>query len=150
MTTHKEGEIPTCTHFQRIRHDESKFWKLHPELRPNKSQKKKGENKANTTIQQDLGSDSSDARKITAMVSTGKSYDASSSSSTYASSSNINHLDEDKRVEFFHITVTSKHTKIDTLFDSGSQANLISEELVKKLGLETQNHPRPYQRKNSD
>ena len=60
------------------------------------------------------------------MVLTGKSSDASSSSSTYASSSNINHLDEDKRVELFHIRVTSKHTKIDTLFDSGSQENLIS------------------------
>ena len=30
------------------------------------------------------------------------------------------------------------------MFDSGSQANLISEYLVKNLGLETQNHPRPY------
>jgi len=50
----------------------------------------------------------------------GKSFDTSSSSSTSTSSSNINHLDEDKRVELFHIRVTSKHTKIDTLFDSGS------------------------------
>ena len=40
--------------------------------------------------------------------------------------------------------VISKHTKIDTLFDSGSQANLISEYLVKKLNLETTPHPKPY------
>ena len=40
--------------------------------------------------------------------------------------------------------VISKHTKIDTLFDSGSQANLISEYLVKKLNLETIPHPKPY------
>lgn len=26
----KEGEMPTCTHCQRVGHDESKFWKLHP------------------------------------------------------------------------------------------------------------------------
>jgi hypothetical protein len=48
------------------------------------------------------------------------------------------------RIELFHIRVVSKHTKIDTLFDSGSQANLISEETVKKLKLETSPHPKPY------
>jgi hypothetical protein len=36
------------------------------------------------------------------------------------------------------------HTKIDTLIDNGSQSNLISEELVKKLGLKTQTHHKPY------
>ena len=40
--------------------------------------------------------------------------------------------------------VISKHTKIDTLFDSGSQENLIYEDLVKKLNLETILHPKPY------
>ena len=30
------------------------------------------------------------------------------------------------------------------MFDSGSQANLISEYLVKSLGLESRNHPIPY------
>ena len=40
--------------------------------------------------------------------------------------------------------VISKHTKIDTLFDSGSQANLISQDLVKKLNLETIPNPKPY------
>ena len=40
--------------------------------------------------------------------------------------------------------VISKHTKIDTLFESGSQENLISEDLVKKLNLETIPHPKPY------
>ena len=40
--------------------------------------------------------------------------------------------------------VISKHTKIDTLLDSGSQANLISEDLVKKLNLEAIPQPKPY------
>ena len=40
--------------------------------------------------------------------------------------------------------VVSKHTKIDTLFDSGSQANIISKDLVKQLKLETIPHPKPY------
>jgi hypothetical protein len=53
-------------------------------------------------------------------------------------------IDERKRSELFHIRVISKHTTIDTLFDSGSQANLISKEIVKKLQLETMLHPKPY------
>ena len=53
-------------------------------------------------------------------------------------------IDERKRSELFHIRVISKHTKIDTLFYSGSQANLISEEIVYKLQLETKLHPKPY------
>lgn len=51
---------------------------------------------------------------------------------------------EDNRIELFHIQVISKHTKIDTLFDSGSQENLISTDLVKKLNLETVPHHKPY------
>jgi hypothetical protein len=40
--------------------------------------------------------------------------------------------------------VVSKHTNIDTLFDPASQVNLISETIVKKLGLKTKPHPKPY------
>ena len=46
--------------------------------------------------------------------------------------------------ELFHIMVISKHTKIDTLFDNGSQDNLISKYSVKNIGLETKPHPKPY------
>jgi hypothetical protein len=38
----------------------------------------------------------------------------------------------------------TKHTKVETLFDLGSQVNLISEEIVKKLGLTTRPHQKPY------
>lgn len=44
----------------------------------------------------------------------------------------------------FHIIVVSKHTKIDTLFDPGSQVNFVLELIVKKLGLETRPHLKPY------
>jgi hypothetical protein len=40
--------------------------------------------------------------------------------------------------------VISKNTKIDTLFDTRSQANLISQDTIKKLKLETTPHPKPY------
>ena len=71
------------------------------------------------------------------MVTTGKTSNTGSSSKTISSSSNINTSNEDKRVELFNIRINSKHTKIDTMFDSGLHTNLISEYLVKSLGLET-------------
>jgi len=40
--------------------------------------------------------------------------------------------------------VISNHTKIVALFDSGSQSNLISKDLVKKLKLEVVPHHKPY------
>ena len=61
--TQKEGARPACTHCQWIGHDESKCWKIYPELRPKMFQKKNGEKKANAAIQQDLGCDSSDEVK---------------------------------------------------------------------------------------
>ena len=48
------------------------------------------------------------------------------------------------RSKLFHIRVIMKHTKIDTSIDSGSQSNLISEEVVKKLGLNTKMHHKTY------
>ena len=53
-TAQKEDKIPTCTNCQRIGHDEARCWKLHLELKPKKFQMKKGEKKAETTIQQRL------------------------------------------------------------------------------------------------
>jgi hypothetical protein len=90
-------------------------------------------------LQQDLGFDSGDKEKITAVGVQGKdSLHASSNSN------NESHDDERKRNELFHIRVVYKQTKIDTLFDMGSQVNLISKALVKKMGLETKPHPNPY------
>ena len=72
--------------FSLIGHDESRCWKLHPQLKPKTLLKEKDEKKENAAIQQDLGFDSGDERRITAIVSTGKTSDTSSSSNTIASS----------------------------------------------------------------
>jgi hypothetical protein len=53
-------------------------------------------------------------------------------------------IDQKKRREMFHVRVIVKNTKIDTLFDSGSQVNLIYEGIFKKLGLKTTPHKKPY------
>ena len=42
---------------------------------------------------------------------------------------------ERKRIDLFHIRVVINHTKVETLFDSGSEESLILESLVKKLRL---------------
>ena len=44
----------------------------------------------------------------------------------------------------FHIRVITKQTKINTLIDIGSQASLISEAVVKQLGLITKPHKKIY------
>jgi hypothetical protein len=74
-----------------------------------------------------LRSDSGDESKITTVGLTDKIGDAF-----------------DSRSKLFHIRVIMKHTKIDTLIDNGSQSNLISEEVAKKLGLTTKMHHKPY------
>ena len=76
------------------------------------------------------------------MVNKGKEAITSESSST--SKSHNNTSNEDTRIELFHVRVISNHTKIDALFDTGSQENLISEDLVKNLNLETIPHHKPY------
>ena len=117
-------------------HDEAHCWKLHPELRPKKFNNK-GKHKTNAVVQQDLGFDSSDESNIAAIVTKGKAMEKTRKEEAVASTSaknNSNNVsNEENKIELFDIRVISKHTKIDTLFDSGSQENLISTNLVKKL-----------------
>jgi len=134
----KKGEKPVCKNCSKEGHDEARCWELHPELRPKKFNNK-GKQKTNVVVQQDLGSDLSDETKIAATVT---KEEAVASTSTTNKSSNTSN--EGNIIDLFHIRVISKHTKIDTLFDSGSHANLISTHLVKKLNRETMPHHKQY------
>jgi hypothetical protein len=105
-TTVKEEKL-SCNHCKKEGNNDEHCWKLHLEKRPKWFKEKKGRNKvAATTHPIDLGSDSGDETKI---IAVGLSSD-----------------DYEDRCKLFHIRVTMKHTKIDTLLDSGSQYNLIS------------------------
>jgi hypothetical protein len=127
---------PSMAHCSKDGHDEDHCWKLHSEKRPKNFNNKEKPNIV-ATVQQDLGCDSEDEMKITTMGLQGKNYVASTSSSNFA----INETQHEKeRMEIFHIRVISQHSKIDTLFYTRSQANLISEDIVKKLDLETTPH----------
>jgi len=63
-------------------------------------------------------------------------------SCTSTTNNSNNASNEENIIELFYIRVISKNTKIDTLFDNGSQT--ISTDLVKKLNLETVPHHKPY------
>ena len=58
--------------------------------------------------------------------------------------SSLQQYEEKEMTKLFHIKIQVKKTKIDALFDSGSQENLIAAELVNKLGLEVCVHSSPY------
>lgn len=134
----KEGEKLTCKHCSKEGHDEAHCWKLHPEMKLKKFNNK-GKQKTTATTQHDLGSNSSSETKITAMGMKGKE----SISSTSISKLHNETPNEKKRIELFHIKVISQNRKMDTLFYSGSQANL-SENIVKILNMETIPHHKPY------
>jgi hypothetical protein len=138
-TTTTRKEKPICKHCKKVGHDEDYCWILHPELKPKKYVNQGRKNTTTAIVQVDLGSDFGDETKIGAMGIQGINYVASTNSSN---SDVVN--DECKRSELFHIRVITNNVKVDTLVDSGSQANLISEEVVNNLGLETKPHPRPY------
>jgi hypothetical protein len=101
---------------------------LHPEKRPKWFKERKArQTVVATTRPTDLGSDSGDESKISTIGLTGKFGDGF-----------------DSRSKLFHIGVIMRHTKVDTLIDSGSQSNLILKEVVKQLGLNTQMHHKLY------
>jgi hypothetical protein len=53
------------------------------------------------------------------------------------------HNKEEEMAKLFHIKIQVKKTKVDALSISGSQANLITNDLVNKLGLEIHDHCNP-------
>jgi hypothetical protein len=134
-------EIPTCSHCNKKGHGESQFWKVHPKLQLKKF-KDKGKHTNVASTHRDLGSDSGDESNIITMGS--KGILAINSNSSVQSSKLENDIDQKKRSKLFHVRFIVKHTKVYTLFDNGSQVNLISEAIVKKLSLKTTPHKNPY------
>ena len=90
---------------------------------------------------------SEDETKITIVGVKGKTIVGNDSNigSSCSSTSKYDDGSKDRKINaLFHIRVITKQTKTDTPIDSGSQANLISEEVVKQLGLITKPHKKPY------
>jgi hypothetical protein len=124
--TRREDKI-SSKHCNKEGHDDDHCWKLHPEKRTKWFKERKLRKRVATTSQPiDLGSDSGDESKIPAVGLIGKIGDG-----------------YDSRSKLFHIRVILNHTKFDMVIDSGYQSNLISEEVVRQLGLNTQMHHKP-------
>jgi hypothetical protein len=100
------------------------------------------EQKTIASTYQDLGSDSRDESKIMAIGS--KDISTINSNSSVQSTKMESDIDQKKRRELFHVRVIVNHAKVDTLFENGSQVNVISEAIVKNLGLKTTLHKNPY------
>jgi hypothetical protein len=107
--TRKE-ENPSCKNCKKEGHDEDRCWHFHSEKRPKWFKEKKGrQTVAAATQPTDLGSDSGDESNVSLVGMTGKIGEGIDCISN-----------------LFHIRVIMRHTKVDTLIDSGSQSNLIS------------------------
>lgn len=52
--------------------------------------------------------------------------------------------EEEEKMQLFHLNIQAKKTHIDSIFDLGSQVNLISKHLANNLGLKNYNYPHPY------
>lgn len=143
----EEGEKSTCSHCQKKGHEDAKCWKLHLELKPKWFNKDHKGKKKTTVVVQDLGSDFDDETNISVVGLKGKAFfgnDFVADVSCASTSKSCVVLEDGKRCELFHIRVIYKNTKIDKLIDNGSQINLILEEVVEQLGLETKPHKKPY------
>ena len=118
------------------------------ELRPKRHGGYKDKGKANNVVVvlQDVVSNSSYESNVSFVGVQGKdkgmslSHHANTSASVQYSSSQ----DDKKQGEIFHVRVIMKHTKVDFLFDSGLQLNLVSKEVVNKLGLPNIPHEKTY------
>lgn len=115
-----------CDHCKTDRHSKEKCWKLHPDLQPS-WWKDKGKKVANVCIEDEVIEGSSQPNEKLACMA-GK----------------MGAVFEETKEELFWVYAQIGMTSVITLFDSGSQQNLISEQLVKELKLSTFPHPQPY------
>ena len=90
-------------HFSKEGHHEIHCWKLHLEIRP-KKYNNKGKQKTTATTQHDLGEDSSDESKITAMGLKNMKGEIKTKPSTSTSNCNIHAPNEEDRIELFRVT----------------------------------------------
>nr|CAD1831224.1 unnamed protein product [Ananas comosus var. bracteatus] len=128
-----------CDHCKVTGHVKDRCWKLHPEMR---SKKKDHRGKHTTTTTTTSAGSTSDAPTLIGRIDqadTSLSLMAMPKETSLCPSNST-----DKREELFTFRVQVKNEVIDAIIDPGSQKNLISENLVQRLGLSTTPHPHPY------
>nr|CAD1823571.1 unnamed protein product [Ananas comosus var. bracteatus] len=128
-----------CDHYKVTEHIKDRCWKLHPEMRPKKKDDRGKRTMTTATTSAVLTSD--------APTLIGRINQADTSLSLMAmpkETSLCRSNPTDKREELFTFRVQVKNEVIGAIIDPGSQKNLISENLVQRLGLSTTPHPHLY------
>ena len=134
-TAHKSTDPKNhCNHCNINGHTKDKCWKLHPNLNPKSC--KKDSKKKNL-----LSKDSSN------QIESNSNVDENVVFTIMQNEVNLSSLDrkeEKGMTKLFHISIQVNKIKVVSLFDSGSQVNLIKIDIVNKLGLEVHDHPNPH------
>ncbi|CAL2259851.1 unnamed protein product [Prunus armeniaca] len=119
-----------CDHCQTSRHAKDKCWILNPELRPKREKNNQGRNDRKATLTAQRAEELPELKQpdvtLTLMTRPADTED------TY------------NREELFHVNIQVKQSVVQAIIDPGSQKNLISEALVRTVGLNTTPHPKPY------
>jgi len=114
-------------------HTKENYWKLHPKKRSKYFHKRKKKALIAMDVEERVDNTSDPKGKINctnlqkevALVS-------------------CSHKEEKAMTELFYIKIHMKQSKVDCLFDTSSQSNLIFSQLIEKLWMETQDHLHPY------
>ena len=119
-----------CDHYNSSGHVKNKCWILYLELRPKNQRNNQGRNDRKATLTMQQAEDLPEFKQ----PNTTLALMTSPTDIAYA----YNHE------QLFHLNIQVKQSVIQAIFDPGSQKNLISEALVKKVGLEIIPYPKPY------
>ncbi|KAH9291608.1 hypothetical protein KI387_043202, partial [Taxus chinensis] len=133
-TIAKKDSTKHCGHCDVDGHTDETCWKLHPELHPFKNKKKK--KKSMPSLQGEPIYVESNEEGDEQLCCTGLQ--------KKVCLGNDDAQNKGEPSKLFHIKVQIKMVKVDALFYSCSQVNLIGKELVDRLGLEMYDHPNPY------
>jgi hypothetical protein len=113
---------------------EEKCWKPHLEMNPKNHKKDSKKKNLLATNSSNQIKRNSDVYENNLCILVKKEVNLSS----------LHQWEEKEMNKHFHIKIQVKKTKINVMFNSGSQVNLIAIDLVNKHGLEVRNHPKPY------
>ncbi|OMO52468.1 Retrotransposon gag protein [Corchorus olitorius] len=139
-------EERTCEHCSKTGHTKDRCWELHPEKKP-----KNWKGKRTAVVRHDHtgkeeeieGSEYPD-EKLVCMAYRAKQKHCSAASTSSDTGKAVARAPDSVKEELFWIYVQIQMSKVVALYDSTSQRNLISQQLVKQLNLKSTPHPEPY------
>ncbi|GJU68574.1 RNA-directed DNA polymerase, eukaryota, reverse transcriptase zinc-binding domain protein [Tanacetum coccineum] len=133
--THSLNLTKYCDTCRIIRHNEENCWKVQPDLFPKKWIKDdRGRRTTATTLFDDV-------IELKSVKEADKSFSLMAKSHMKSLDT---HVERNEKEELFTMKIQVKHEVIEAIMDTGSQKNLISNSLARKLGFTTTSDPSPY------